>query len=427
MPWFCLWAPSLAADSASSPPPCPVQPFAIPLRNCTFDSGVVSWGALVEVGTPGQRLCLAPSTVINSTLVSQQSLCAISDPGMSKLKCESLRGGFFNENQSSTWTGASLAAFNSTRSDPTWAHFNPPGVTRVGYDTLHFPGGGGGSSTTGERTLYGFGLALNERGNNSNAGMLGLGISSLFLDTAVRRNVSGARGWSLYSGSQSAERPRSGELVFGGYNAGRLDGSLRWRNVSDMAGDRPCPLRTTIADMYITLDNGTQVPLKSSGELIAACIEPYDNLFRFTPGMLLNWKQLTGFDDSLLGVYAPNNTQNLTFTEYGLPYNASRVAPWSLTVALDNGYTTTLPPHELQAPMRGWNRLGERAVVPGVVQVAILDTPTGRGEIPTLGKIFLSQVSRPMFAFMPYAKGRRNLSSPSPFPVSSSLLPWTNV
>jgi hypothetical protein len=376
------------------------------LRNCTFDSGAVSWGILVEVGTPGQRLCLSPSTVLNSTLLSTQQLCTISDPSMSKLKCESLRGGFFNESRSRTWTAATLDAFNSSRSEPTWAHFNPPGVTRVGYDTLRLPGGGGGGNgrRNSEPTLHGFGLALNERGNRSNAGMLGLGINSSFLDRAVRDELSPARGWSLYSGSQSQARPSGGELVVGGINEARVDGTMHWSNISDMAGDRPCPLRTVIKELYITLENDTQVPLKSGGESIAACIEPYDNLFRFTPSMLLNWKQITGFDERLLGVYAPDNRLNLSFVEEGLLYNASKTMKWSLTVALDNGYTATLPSYELQAPLRGWNSFGERTAVPDVIQVAIHNTPTGVGEIPTLGKIFLSQVSSHVYAIIPHRR-----------------------
>jgi hypothetical protein len=77
---------------------CPVQPVSFPLRNITFDSGVTTWGALVEVGSPPQRVSLSPSTVVNTTFVSQYSLCVKSDPTMTKIECESLRGGFFNEN-----------------------------------------------------------------------------------------------------------------------------------------------------------------------------------------------------------------------------------------------------------------------------------------------------------------------------------------
>jgi hypothetical protein len=289
--------------------------------------------------------------------------------------------------RSSTWTGVAINAYNSTRSDPTWVHFNSPGITKVGYETIHFPADGSGG------TIAGFGLALNQFGNNSNVGMLGLGVDSLLLDTAVKMNVTPSRGWSMDAGSQSLDNPRPGELVLGGYNQKRLDGSLIWQNVSDMSGDRPCPLRTKITDMYITLANATQIPLKSSGEIIQACIEPYDNLFRFTPGMLLNWKQITGFEDNMLSIFNPggSNTQNLSFTENPLPYNSSKLFDWSLSITLDSGYTTTIPQYELMAPLRGWNALGEKKVVPGMTAVGILDAPTGIGEIPTLGKVFLSQ------------------------------------
>ncbi|KAK0732179.1 aspartic peptidase domain-containing protein [Lasiosphaeris hirsuta] len=360
---------------------CSNSTFAIPLRNCTFASGVVSWGNMVEVGTPPQRLCLVPSTVINSTLVSQESLCMVSNT-LEPHKCEGLRGGFFNENSSSTWTGVSLSAFNDTRSNPIWEHFNAPGFTQVGYDTINFP--------NENVALYGAGIALNQYGNDSNAGMIGLGKDSVFLADAVRQGRAGSKGWSLDAGSQSVAKPRDGELVVGGYNAGRTDGSFSWSNVSDMRGDRPCPLRTKITHMSVTLANGESVPIMSNAEVVDACIEPYDNLFRFTPGMLLNWKSITGFNESL-DVYSSEGARNMSFNEYGLSYDSSRVDDWSLAITLDNGYKTTVPAHELQRPLLGFDNVGNRRAVPGVTNMQILNEPTGDGEVPTLGKIFLSR------------------------------------
>jgi hypothetical protein len=350
----------------------------------------------VEVGTPPQRLCLIPSTVINSTLVSQQSLCVVSDT-LEPHKCEALRGGFFNENSSTTWTDVSLSSYNDTRSNPTWEHFNPPGFTKVGYDKINIP--------NTNVALYGAGIALNQYGNNSNAGMIGLGKDSVFLNDAVRQGRAGSMSWALDAGSQSLVKPRDGELVVGGYNAGRTDGSFSWTNVSDMAGDRPCPLRTKITQMAVTLPNGDAVPIQSSAEIVEACIEPYDNLFRFTPGMLLNWKQITGFNETLLDIYANEQANNLSFTELGLPYNASSVGDWSLSITLDSGYTTTLPADELQRPLLGFDNLGNRQAVPGVTNIQILDTPTGVGEVPTLGRIFLSRASRSESAFGELKRG----------------------
>jgi hypothetical protein len=359
--------------------------FAVALRNCTFASGVTAWGNLVEVGTPPQRLCLVPSTVINSTMVSQQSLCIVSNT-TEPHKCEALRGGFFNENSSTTWTGSELAAYNDTRSNPTWEHFNAPGFTKVGYDKINFP------NLSPPVALYGAGIALNQYGNNSNAGMIGLGKDSVFLSDAVRQGRAGSASWSLDSGSNSQVKPRNGELVVGGYNAGRTDGSFSWSNVSNMAGDRPCPLRTKITSMSIRLSNGRDTPIKSSAEVVEACIEPYDNLFRFTPGMLLNWKQITGFNETLSTVYANEAASNLSFTELGLPYDSSKVGDWALSITLDNGYTTTLPSYELQRPLLGFDNLGNQKAVAGITNLQILNVPTGTGEVPTLGKIFLSRV-----------------------------------
>ncbi|KAH8881993.1 acid protease [Thozetella sp. PMI_491] len=352
------------------------------MRNCTFASGVIAWGNLVEVGTPPQRLCLVPSTVINSTLVSQKSLCDVSNT-LEPHKCEALRGGFFNENSSTTWTSAPLSSYNDTRSNPTWDHFNPPGFTKIGWDKINFP--------NTNVALYGAGIALNQYGNNSNAGMIGLGKDSVFLNDTISQGRAGSRSWSLDAGSKSLSNPRNGELVIGGYNAARTDGSFSWSNVSDMAGDRPCPLRTTITDMSLTLSNGNIVPIKSSAELVDACIEPYDNLFRFTAGMLLNFKQITGFNETLMNVYNNEAANNLSFTELGLPYDSSRVDTWSLSITLANGYKTSLPADELQRPLFGFDNLGNQQAVPGITNLQILDVPTGQGEVPTLGRIFLSR------------------------------------
>jgi hypothetical protein len=364
--------------------------FAIPLRNCTFDSGAISWGCLVEVGSPGQRLCLVPSTVSNSTLLSKQSLCNISNATSTTRQCESIRGGFFDESQSRTWQNSSLDSFNDTRANPTWDHFNPEGkITRVGYDTLHFP-------DAVAQTIYGYGFALNERGNQSNAGMLGLGVDSLFLESVDGSGNRTPKSWSLDSGSQSVQNPREGQVVIGGQNQGRIDGSFLWSNISNLSGDRACPLRTKVTSMTITLKDGSVKPLMASSETTEACIEPYDNLFRLTPSMILHWKTITNFNESVTNITTTANIQNLSFTELGLLYEADKISDWILSITLDNGFTTTLPHYELQAPLRGWNSFGEKETVPGIVNVAIFNNATGGDEIPTLGKIFLSQV-RPQF------------------------------
>ena len=270
---------------AACDPPCTICPFAVPLGNCTFDSGM-AWGVVVDVGTPPQRLCLSPSTVTNTSFLSLEELCTKSDPDMTRRQCENLRGGLFQANFSETWKSVSLQDYNSSRSDPAWEHFNPGGIRKFGYDILDLPEG---------TTLYGFPLGLNDISNKSNVGMIGLGINSTFLQTAESQKKAAGMLWSIDAGSQSKERPRKGELVVGGYNKKRVGGEFTWSDISPMSGDRPCPLRTTIKGLKITFPNGTALDLMNSTEATKACIEPYDNLFRLTPSMLAHWKGVTGF------------------------------------------------------------------------------------------------------------------------------------
>ena len=108
--------------------------------------------------------------------------------------------------------------------------------------------------------------------------------------------------------------------------------------------------------------------------------------------MLANLKDRTNFDPELMKLYTTNNVLNLTYTETGLLYSPGNTKNWSLSITLDSGYTTTLPHDEVQGPLRGWTTFGEKIIVPNTTMVAVLNTPTGEGEAPTLGKIFLSRV-----------------------------------
>ncbi len=366
---------------------CVNCPIAVPLGNCTFDTGE-AFGIMVDVGTPSQRLCLTPSTVTNTTFVSTDSLCAMSDPNMTRLQCENIRGGLFQANRSETFVSASLQEYNSSRSDPAWELFNPGGIRKVGYDILHLAEGA---------TLYGFPLGLNDVGNRSNLAMLGLGINSTFLQTAQNQKKAPSTLWSLDAGSQSLARPRNGEAVVGGYNKKRVAGDFTWSPIT-MAGDRPCPLRTTIKELQIIFPNGTALNLMTTAEKVQACIEPYDNLFRLTPSMLRHWKSVTGFRQEYMDQQIEANRHNLSFTEVGLLYEQHQAIDWTLKVTLEaeegKEYAAILPQYELLQPLRGWNRAGQRETVPGVVNMAVFNEPTGgEGEIPTLGKAFLSVVS----------------------------------
>lgn len=361
----------------------------LPLRNCSLGEGVTSWGILVELGTPPQRLCLSASTVVNNTLVSLRGLCAISDPGMTSLACMSLRGGLFEANRSSTWNEILIDEFSRGRPEPAWTLFNPSGITKGGSDKLYIRG-------SPDLTVDRMEIALNERGNESNAGMLGLGLKSSFLETSLNAKQIPCTAWSLEAGSQSST-PREGELVLGGYNNKRLDGSFYWSKTLDMTGDRPCPLRVDIARMRITMRNGTVDELMASTDSTKACAEAYDNRLRLSKLMLDNFKDITRYNPNLTEAVMRANDDRLFFTELGLLYEASNIPDWTLSMTLNGGLDVTIPREELMTPLVGTNEVGEKEVVPGIMNLAIFNEPTDEGEVPVLGKAVLSQVSAPMF------------------------------
>lgn len=399
-----IWMPLRSAaqtQSANTTETCDVSPFAMEIKEQQLDSGLHSWGVLFQIGNRPQRVILVPSTVTNSTLLNQNlagGLCDLSNTTIQN-QCESIRGGFFNQNASSTWQPADLKTSNISREEPTWEHFNQPKdvpgtlgiapITEIGYDDIRIRG-------NTDFVLRGAGLALNQRGNQSNAGMLGLGLDSVFLDDVVAQNRSPSRSWGLDSGSRSDSRGRQGELVIGGWNEQRVDGEWFEFDIDPGkfdAGARSCPLLVKMAELTLISEDGeNSTELMESAYSIDACVEPYDNHFRWTKEMIENWKRETGFDETLVDPYSTSD-EGLAFIEPGLPYEQNKTKMWQLRIKLDNGYSTTITYDEMQRPLQGWNKNGQLQTVNGISNVAIFNKPTDKGETPTLGKIFLSRVS----------------------------------
>ena len=212
---------------------------------------------------------------------------------------------------------------------------------------------------------------MNQRGWQSNAGMLGLGKDSVFLDDVVAQNRSPSRSWGLDSGSRSLVNGRNGELVIGGYNKARVKGDWKEFDISNMSGARPCPLRVSIEELtLISADGRERTQLKDTSVSIAACIEPYDNRFRWTAEMIKNWKEATGFDETLVDPYTTVG-QDLAFIEPGLPYDKNKTQNWSLRISLAGGYSTTVTYDEMQRPLQGFNKEGRIQDVEGITNVAI--------------------------------------------------------
>ena len=166
---------------------------------------------------------------------------------------------------------------------------------------------------------------------------------------------------------------------------------------------RSCPLSVKMTDItLLSPDGGNETSLKDFSTTITACIEPYDNHFRWQAGMIEKWKTLTGFDQQLLDPYTTSD-QGLAFIEPGLPYEKSKAQGWQLRITLEGGYQTTITYDEMTRDLEGWNKNGVLERVPDISNVAILNIPIREDETPTLGKIFLSRVSDPA-SYLPHLR-----------------------
>ncbi|RSL39424.1 hypothetical protein CEP54_016325 [Fusarium duplospermum] len=184
---------------------------------------------------------------------------------------------------------------------------------------------------------------------------VGLAETSTLLQSLKDEGLIGARSWSLDSGSQSFAAPRNGSLVLGGYDASKLDGGWIAFPIpeSNLVRKRPCPLQVSITEMSFTVHVGrdgakTKTPVKRDNPLVA-CIEPYDNHFRFPGAYLDEIKELLGNEEYIA---APSEYAGLYSIEPGLVYNASMNRDVSISLTIASGsseLTVEVPSYELGA------------------------------------------------------------------------------
>lgn len=119
------------------------------------------------------------------------------------------------------------------------------------------------------------------QGQQSSLNHIGLGENSILLTALKDAGLIGALSWGLNSGSQSAELPRDGNLVLGGYDDASIDGNVNYYDIADpnLVNQRPCPLQITLAGLSVTVEggDGDDQDVKSyvpkSGKY-KVCIEP---------------------------------------------------------------------------------------------------------------------------------------------------------
>jgi hypothetical protein len=112
---------------------------------------------------------------------------------------------------------------------------------------------------------------------------------------------------------------------------------------------------------------------------------------------LERFMDITGWNSTV----RPNNSSDLFIPEPGLMYPSTTGFNASLKFVLDDGFTVTIPNHELQHPLRGLDSAGNVALQPNITEVNVYNMPLVTW---VLGKVFLSQVriANPHYSVLHY-------------------------
>ena len=369
---FCHAA--AAAEQQCSLPP---KPLFIHLGNCTispnqaYPDGVDSWGIRVSIASPPQDLCVAPSLVVNNTVIMATEICTINNENLSTLpQCISRRGGVFNPND--TTSDFVLTSLSDLAPDAEYFSFDPD-FAEAANTTIQFP----------SDISLSYPIALAFAGQNSSISQFGLANDSVFLHEVVNASLAPAA-FGLLTGSQSVLAPRDGHLIIGGYDAASLAGPLYNYSMSNTttAGSRVCSLQIVVSQLNLSRQGFEDVTLSSEGTPMTCCVEPLDDMLRLPSNVLELFQQSTNWQDD---ISVPNS---LYIVERGLYYNTSFNG--TLKFSLKDGPVIEIPDYELAQPLRGIGPNGVRVLESNITAVNIFyqDAPEGTA---VLSKVFLSQ------------------------------------
>ena len=203
---------------------------------------------------------------------------------------------------------------------------------------------------------------------------LPLGKNSSFLAAVTESNLAPSKAWGLWAGDRSLS-PADGALTIGGYDPARVAGDFTTFPLGIWTLQQPCPLQVTVSSIMYNQPNGS-TELLTSGNMVA-CIEPFQDHLTFTPDVVQKFANVTGYNSS----YG------------GLTYPTAQAPDGSLTITLENNYTTVVPNSELVALQRGSDGLGRYAITnSSIVETEIVynaqsDPTTVQ---PVLGGIYLT-------------------------------------
>ncbi|KIX09883.1 uncharacterized protein Z518_00964 [Rhinocladiella mackenziei CBS 650.93] len=326
-------------------------PMYLPWANVTVttDQKAINRGFQLSMGTPPQIISLRPSTADDVLYVVNKAQCA---PEYNTT-CIGQYGGVFDYSTSSTFLQVAEGQWNGTIEE------NPNSLSFVHfYDTLTF----------GNASIYGYPAIYDEPGYGGQ-GVLPLGSSSDFLKIAVESGAAPSTVFGLWAGSRSIDHPVDGSLVIGGYDSTRIQGDLTTFDSQDT-----CEMCVIITELSYEDQSGSTNLFSNSSESLQVNLQPSERVLYVPQNVWENFQTATN------GVY---NDSYLT-------YPTSNPPTGNLTVALSNGYKTTIPTEELFYLPRNYNDDGEYEILDNTYLISTIINATSDGYVMDWGIPYLT-------------------------------------
>ncbi|KAI9773932.1 MAG: hypothetical protein M1840_006158 [Geoglossum simile] len=349
---------------------CSVAPLILALENNTLPDGIaLNRGVACSLGgqVQGFRLNFAR----NNSGIRNARDCEGAGSPANVSRCIGASGGVFSIPNSTTFSAAPNGAWNVTNIDPF-----PNGAHIIrGYDTATF---------AGHVRVPNFPFEVWSDVKSANRSSLGMGISSSVLKSLLNADAIPSPEMGLFLGSRSMSSPLDGEIVFGGYNEARVNGSFYEFPINAGYLRDPCPLQVLLKDVVVSSANGTRTSIMPDpGARVPACINPVENAFQFTRKMYGAWATLTQHPVN------PPLDGSKNFSDQTFPLESERHMS-ELTITLEGGYEVVIPHYELVNFERGNNAQGLYDVV-NTSRVMAAVTVGDIFDFPLLGGVFLSQ------------------------------------
>lgn len=292
--------------------------------------------------------------------------------------CLGQKGGFFDIDKSTTFVHAPDGGWNGTGANSE----DHQGHEEYGWD---------GAIFSNNIAVYGVPVAVWSDPSSLNRSAIGIGPNSSTLEAFSKQGILAEypKQIGIYMGSRSELQGEDGEVIFGGYDSARVNGSFTWFPIGNRFPGLNCPLQVLVDDVTLHNSNGSNSLMQDSSSRIPACIEPIQNAFTFSTEM---WNEYAARAGHL-------TTQPIDgsppYTDQTYPAESEALIG-SLSFTLSNEqsdiYNTTIPHYEVYSHVRGADENGLYAVINNTRSMSAVASPaTGILGVPVLGGVFLSQ------------------------------------